>query len=213
MPDLETAPTRVRPRLQGSLALVAATVVLAACQAPQQGGVSPSAMLLSTPPAPVQQTAFGPSTLQRSTTLSSSSRSWVDESGTRHTRSSRTTASVSVDPSQMGNAVAMLLGATMGQPVPAQRAVRAADLAGAWRMDVGGRQCDLRLNPVTGPTGTASTFGCLGTELQSVTSWSLRGDEVVLSGMFDKPLALLGVTGPRRMDGDTEAAVPLVVWR
>lgn len=60
----------------------------------------------------------------------------------------------------------------------------------------------------------ASTFGCIGTELQSVTSWSLRGNEVVLNGMMSKRVAVLRLSGTNRMDGPLDGSSGKVVaWR
>jgi hypothetical protein len=189
----------------------------AACQSPAPGAGHAGAAA----PAPVASAFLTPAPghaaaqpIRHSTTLASSSKSWVAADGTRHTRSSRSSASVSVDPNAMGSAVAMLLGAAMSQPAAATAPLRSADIAGDWQVDIDGKQCRMSLRPTgAAPTGFASTFGCLGTEMQGVTGWSLRGNEVVLTGMFDKRVAVLGLSGPRRMDGDTDGAATVVAWR
>ena len=199
--------------------LTAAVLLLGACQSgPNTAAPGARAQMGSMSPANSLKNRHGPrfgaKPFKRETTLSSSSKSWVDANGTRHTKSSRTSASVSVDPNAMGNAVAMLLGAADNTHRAPMRSISIADVAGDWMVDVDGKQCRMTLRPpVGGATGIASAFGCFNTELQNISKWSLRGDEVHLTGMFDKRIAILDLVGPKRMDGDTENDASVIAWR
>ena len=54
----------------------------------------------------------------------------------------------------------------------------------------------------------------MGTDLQSVSSWSLRGNEVVLTGMMSKRVAVLALNGTNRMDGTADGSSGrIVAWR
>jgi len=191
-------------------------LALAACQtAPstQRAAIAPTAATGFAGPGPVFGAAPAAQPIRRTTTLASNSKSWVGADGTRHTKTTRSTASVSLDPNAVGSAVAMLLGGGVAQSAPA-RQPQASDYAGTWRLDVAGKQCDLTLQAPGGrPSGTASTFGCLGTDLGNVTGWSLRGREVILTGLFDKQLAVLRSTGGNRLDGRTPNGSTLTAWR
>ncbi len=200
-------------------ALTATALMLGACQS-GPGTTSPGVRPPMAPMYPANSLGnrYGPrfnaKPFKRETTLSSSSRSWVDANGTRHTKSSRTSASVSVDPTAVGNTVAMLLGAANSNHRAPMRRISTAEVAGNWRVEIDGKQCRMTLRPpVGGASGFASAFGCFNTELQNIRKWSLRGDEVYLTGMFDKRVAILDLTGPDRMDGDTENAAPVIAWR
>jgi hypothetical protein len=214
------APRPSSPRYRARLlSTIAAACLVTACQSgPGTSSHGAGPPIISMAPSNSFSNRYGPrfgaKPFKRSTTLSSSSKSWVDANGTRHTKSSRVSASVSVDPNAMGNAMAMLIGAAAaGNGAPA-RAISTADVSGDWMLDVGGKQCRMSLRPpVGGSSGFASAFGCFNTEMQDIRKWSLRGDEVYLTGMFDKRVAILDLTGPRRMDGDTENAVDVVAWR
>ncbi|WP_349357889.1 AprI/Inh family metalloprotease inhibitor [Stappia sp.] len=192
-------------------------LALAACQtAPstQRAAIAPTAATGFAQPGPVFGAAPAAQPIRRTTTLSSDSKSWVDADGTRHTKTSRSTASVSLDPNAVGSAVAMLLGGSGIAPSAPARQPGAGDYAGTWRLDVAGKQCDLTLQAPGGrPSGTATTFGCLGTDLGNVTGWSLRGREVILTGLFDKQLAVLRATGGNRLDGTTPNGSALTAWR
>lgn len=200
-------------RLTAALLFAAA---LAGCQAPASSGPPPPPPAFAAPnfgsPA-FGSTSQAASPMQRTATLSSSSKSWVTPDGTRHTKSSSTTASVRVDPNAMGNAAAMLFGAMMGQPGTAP--VTKGQVAGDWNVDVDGKQCRLSLRPTGAGLGDfASTFGCMGTDLQSVSSWSLRGNEVVLTGMMSKRVAVLALNGTNRMDGTADGSSGrIIAWR
>lgn len=193
-------------------------VALAGCQAPTSSGPPPPPPAFAAPnfgsPA-FGSTSQAASPMQRTATLSSSSKSWVTPDGTRHTKSSSTTASVRVDPNAMGNAAAMLFGAMMGQPGTAPAPVTKGQIAGDWNVDVDGKQCRLSLRPTGAGMGDfASTFGCMGTDLQSVSSWSLRGNEVVLTGMMSKRVAVLALNGTNRMDGTADGSSGrIIAWR
>lgn len=202
-------------RLTAALLFAAA---LAGCQAPASSGPPPPPPAFAAPnfgsPA-FGGTSQAASPMQRTATLSSSSKSWVTPDGTRHTKSSSTTASVRVDPNAMGNAAAMLFGAMMGQPGTAPAPVTKGQVAGDWNVDVDGKQCRLSLRPTGAGMGDfASTFGCMGTDLQSVSSWSLRGNEVVLTGMMSKRVAVLALNGTNRMDGTADGSSGrIIAWR
>ena len=202
-------------RLTAALLFAAA---LAGCQAPASSGPPPPPPAFAAPnfgsPA-FGSTGQAASPMQRTATLSSSSKSWVTPDGTRHTKSSSTTASVRVDPNAMGNAAAMLFGAMMGQPGTAPAPVTKGQIAGDWNVDVDGKQCRLSLRPTGAGMGDfASTFGCMGTDLQSVSSWSLRGNEVVLTGMMSKRVAVLALNGTNRMDGTADGSSGrIIAWR
>lgn len=202
-------------RLTAALLFAAA---LAGCQAPASSGPPPPPPAFAAPnfgsPA-FGSTSQAASPMQRTATLSSSSKSWVTPDGTRHTKSSSTTASVRVDPNAMGNAAAMLFGAMMGQPGTAPAPVTKGQVAGDWNVDVDGKQCRLSLRPTGAGMGDfASTFGCMGTDLQSVSSWSLRGNEVVLTGMMSKRVAVLALNGTNRMDGTADGSSGrIIAWR
>ncbi|QGZ34437.1 AprI/Inh family metalloprotease inhibitor [Stappia indica] len=202
-------------RLTAALLFAAA---LAGCQAPASSGPPPPPPAFAAPnfgsPA-FGSTSQAASPMQRTATLSSSSKSWVTPDGTRHTKSSSTTASVRVDPNAMGNAAAMLFGAMMGQPGTAPAPVTKGQIAGDWNVEVDGKQCRLSLRPTGAGMGDfASTFGCMGTDLQSVSSWSLRGNEVVLTGMMSKRVAVLALNGTNRMDGTADGSSGrIIAWR
>lgn len=212
------SPTARSARAQAAAALLF-TAALAGCQAPASSGPPPPPPAFAAPnfgsPAFGTNQPASASPMQRSTTLSSSSKSWVTPDGTRHTKSSSTTASVRVDPNAMGNAAAMLFGAMMGQSGTAPAPVTKGQIAGDWNVEVDGRQCRMSLRPTGAGMGDfASTFGCMGTDLQSVSSWSLRGNEVVLSGIMSKRVAVLALNGTNRMDGTADGSSGrIVAWR
>ncbi|MCC4242789.1 AprI/Inh family metalloprotease inhibitor [Stappia indica] len=212
------SPTARSASAQAAAALLFAAA-LAGCQAPASSGPPPPPPAFAAPnfgsPAFGTNQAASASPMQRSTTLSSSSKSWVTPDGTRHTKSSSTTASVRVDPNAMGNAAAMLFGAMMGQSGTAPAPVTKGQIAGDWNVEVDGRQCRMSLRPTGAGMGDfASTFGCMGTDLQSVSSWSLRGNEVVLSGIMSKRVAVLALNGTNRMDGTADGSSGrIVAWR
>lgn len=207
---------RPAPRATAALLFAAA---LAGCQAPASSGPPPpppafAAPNFGSPSFGSTNQASSMSPMQRTTTLSSSSKSWVTPDGTRHTKSSSTTASVRVDPNAMGNAAAMLFGAMVGQSA-APAPVTKGQIAGDWNVDVDGKQCRLSLRPTGAGMGDfASTFGCMGTDLQSVSSWSLRGNEVVLTGMMSRRVAVLALKGTNRMDGTADGSSGrIIAWR
>lgn len=200
------------------LAVLFSGLLVAACQSTGPGP-SPYATGTYYRPSsmPHNSTTWRTHNMTRQATLSSKSRSWVDANGTRHTKSSRTTASasVSVNPDALGAAMATLIGAAASSGDGGYRpAPHSSDLAGSWQLDIDGKQCKLTLNrPVGRPTGYASSFGCLGSDLGQVTGWSLRGYEVVLTGTFDKRRATLHRTAHNRLDGTTAGGTRITAWR
>ena len=116
-----------------------------------------------------------------------------------------------VDPSQLpsidnGTQVAGL--SPYDQPLPQPAAAGAADavppstglgrtdLLGGWTISSGTDSCQLFMTLTTWTGGyRASTRGCNGTLLKSISAWNLQGAEVVLSGQGGAPVARLASTG------------------
>ena len=123
---------------------------------------------------------------------------------------------MSVDNAALGNALIALLGGT-APTAAAPAATNANDASayvGKWRIEVNGKQCSLTLRNMSfGTTGRASVFGCISTDMADTTKWALRGYDLVLTGIMDKPVATLRVTQPNRMDGQTQVGTSVVAWR
>jgi hypothetical protein len=82
------------------------------------------------------------------------------------------------------------------------------DLLGGWTITAAGDTCQLFMT-LTSWTGgyRASTRGCNGTLLKSVSAWNLDGGQVVLAGQGGKALARLSQNGANRFDGDAGGQV------
>lgn len=199
------------------LAVLVSGLLVTACQSTGPGPTPyPTGTYYRPSSMPYNSTTWRTHNMTRKATLSSKTKSWVGADGTRHTKSFSTSASVSVNPDAFGATMAAMIGAAAAgsggggyRPEP-----HSSDLAGSWRLDIDGKQCNLTLRPAANrPSGFASSFGCLGTELANVAGWSLRGYDVVLTGMFDKKLATLERTAHNRMDGDTTGGTEITAWR
>lgn len=192
------------------LAVLLSGLLVTACQSTGPGP-SPYATGTYYRPSsmPDNSTTWRTHNMTRQATLSSKTRTWVDADGTRHTRSSGTSASISVNPDALGATMAAMIGGVGYGPT-----LSASDLAGSWQLDLDGKQCKLTLHrPVGRPSGFASSFGCFGSDLGQITGWSLRGYEVVLTGSFDKRQATLRPTARNRLDGTTAGGTRITAWR
>ena len=194
-----------------------AALSLTGCLATDGGTYAPNTAaqppVLMPAPAPV----FGNSGHKKITeNTSSKTKSWVSADGTKHTKTTSSSASMSVDKAALGNALISLLGGsapTAAAPA-ATNANQTSTYVGKWRIESNGKQCDLTLRNISfGTTGYASVFGCLGNDMSSATKWALRGYDIVLTGIMDKPVATLRATQPNRMDGSTQAGAAVVAWR
>ena len=58
----------------------------------------------------------------------------------------------------------------------------------------------------------ASTRGCNGNLLKSISAWNLQGSEVVLSGQGGAPVARLSSTGGNRFEGQASGQ-PISFYR
>ena len=195
---------------------LASALVLAGCQTDTSGTAGTA--YPSTPVA--QTTASTPPMLMPAaspvgrTRTSTSTKSWTSADGTQHTRTTSTSAGVSVDPNAAGALVAGLLGGTStGTGAGGVAVAQSASYAGKWNVSAAGRNCSMTLRaPVAGGSAMASTFGCFGSDLMRVSSWSLRGYEVVLTG-FGQQVASMRVTQPNRMDGKLAEGGAISAWR
>lgn len=192
-----------------------AALSLTGCLATDGGTYAPNAAaqppVLMPAPAPI----FGSSGHKKITEKTTSkTKSWVSANGTRHTKTTSSSASMSVDKAALGNALMSLLGGTAPAAAAATNANQTSAYVGKWRIESNGKQCDLTLRNISfGTTGYASVFGCLGNDMSSATKWALRGYDIVLTGIMDKPVATLRATQPNRMDGKTQAGASVVAWR
>jgi hypothetical protein len=144
----------------------------------------------------------------------SKTKSWVSSDGTIHRRSSGTSVNMSVDPGAAAGMIADLLVPTSGgRSDRYSTAAIPQNYLGRWNISTSGRECSLTLREGRGNGGSATVFGCLGTDISDVRRWSLRGYEVVLVGMFDKEVASLRVTQPNRMDGLVYGKTQVTAWR
>ena len=190
---------------------------LTGCLATDGGTYAPNTAakpaVLMPAPAPV----FGSSGNKKITEKTTSkTKSWMSADGTKHTKTTSSSASMSVDKAALGNALFALLGATppAAAAPAATNANQTSAYVGKWRIESNGKQCDLTLRDINfGTTGYASVFGCLGNDMSSATKWALRGYDIVLTGIMDKPVATLRATQPNRMDGTTQAGASVVAWR
>ncbi|MES0883266.1 AprI/Inh family metalloprotease inhibitor [Roseibium sp. SCP14] len=195
--------------------VVVSGLSVAACQsAPStgntavQGFSSPTAS--ETANTPVIMPAVDP--IGRSTS-SSKSKSWTSADGTRHTKTTTSSAGFSVDPNAAGALVAGLLGGNSNSAgTSGASASNAASYVGKWNLSASNQNCSLTLNKPIAGSASASAFGCFGTNLNRVTTWSLRGYDVVLTG-FGETYATLRVTQPNRMDGNLAGGGTITAWR
>jgi hypothetical protein len=86
------------------------------------------------------------------------------------------------------------------------------DLLGSWTITNGSDSCQLNLS-LTSWTGgyRASTRGCYGAELTSISAWRLEGGHVVLLS-DGQQLGQLAQTAATRFDG-TLGSMPVTVYR
>lgn len=77
------------------------------------------------------------------------------------------------------------------------------DLLGGWTITAGTDTCQLFMT-LTSWTGgyRASTRGCNGTLLKSISAWNLDSGQVVLAGQGGTAVAHLAPSGASRFDGD-----------
>lgn len=145
---------------------------------------------------------------------SSKTKSWVSSDGTLHKKSSGSSVSMSVDPNAAAGMIADLMGpSSAGNSHRHSAAALPQSYVGKWGVSISGRECSLTLRQGQGSGGSATVFGCLNTDLSDVRRWSLRGYELVLIGMFDKPIASLRVTQPNRLDGLAHGKTRVTAWR
>lgn len=87
------------------------------------------------------------------------------------------------------------------------------DLLGGWTVTSGSDSCQLFMTLTTWTGGyRASTRGCNGTLLKSISAWNLQGAEVVLSGQGGAPVARLSSTGSNRFEGQANGQ-PITFYR
>jgi hypothetical protein len=103
-----------------------------------------------------------------------------------------------------------------GAPTPgtgADGGVGRTDLLGGWTITSGSDSCQLFMTLTTWTGGyRASTRGCNGTLLKSISAWNLQGAEVVLSGQGGAPVARLASTGGNRFEGQASGQ-PISFYR
>ena len=101
-----------------------------------------------------------------------------------------------------------------GAPTPGTGAgVGRTDLLGGWTITSGPDSCQLFMTLTTWTGGyRASTRGCNGTLLKSISAWNLQGAEVVLSGQGGAPVARLASTGGNRFEGQANGQ-PISFYR
>lgn len=190
------------------LAGIVFLAVLTGCETDGNSGAQPPRSALINPAFPVPE-----SQVIRHSQSSSSTKSWVSADGTRHSRSKGSSFDVKFDPNAAGAVVAGLLGGGAGY-APETSAANSDNYVGRWNVSVDGRNCSMTLRASSGRgRGSASSFGCFGSELNDLRSWSLRGYELVLNTAFDRQIAALRVTQPNRMDGKLSGGAGVVVWR
>lgn len=103
---------------------------------------------------------------------------------------------------------------TTAPPAPSQASgaeIGRTDLLGGWTVSSGSQSCQLFMT-LTSWTGgyRASTRGCQGEPLKSISAWSLSGNQVVLSGQGGVPVARLYSSGANRFDGQTESGAQAI---
>ncbi len=87
------------------------------------------------------------------------------------------------------------------------------DLLGGWTITSGTDSCQLFMTLTTWTGGyRASTRGCNGTLLKSISAWNLQGSQVVLSGQGGAPVAQLSSTGGNRFEGQANGQ-PISFYR
>jgi hypothetical protein len=89
------------------------------------------------------------------------------------------------------------------------------DLLGGWTISSGSDNCQLFMT-LTSWTGgfRASTRGCSGDLLKSISAWNLDGTQVVLAGANGAPIARLSSSGNSRFAGQTEGGTtPVTFYR
>lgn len=87
------------------------------------------------------------------------------------------------------------------------------DLLGGWTITSGADSCQLFMTLTTWTGGyRASTRGCNGTLLKSISAWSLAGSEVVLAGQAGAPVARLTSSGGNRFEGQA-GGQPITFYR
>ena len=79
------------------------------------------------------------------------------------------------------------------------------DLLGGWTIASGGDSCQLFMT-LTSWTGgyRASTRGCTGDQLKSISAWNLQGSQVILAGQGGAPVAHLASSGNNRFVGQID---------
>jgi predicted small lipoprotein YifL len=103
---------------------------------------------------------------------------------------------------------------SLNQPATSGPALGRTDLLGGWTISSSGESCQLFMT-LTSWTGgyRASTRGCSGEILKSISAWNLSGTQVVLAGTGGAPLATLVASGGSRFDGQTGQGVPVTFYR
>lgn len=146
------------------------------------------------PQAVIMPAAAGTQAASFSDETSTQTRTVSDDGRTVRTETRTGRVSVNAD-----SALAALLGGGSASPAPTAR-----DYAGTWRVtNPENRECRVTLRPAATPNAAsqASTFGCFGQPLFSISRWSLRGNELVLTDGFNNPLVSLRATAPNRLEG------------
>ncbi len=88
------------------------------------------------------------------------------------------------------------------------------DLVGGWALSSGGETCQLFMS-LTQWTGgyRASTRGCTGEALSSISAWDLTGKTVTLKGGEGQTVATLLATGQQTFSGSSAAGRAVTVSR
>ncbi|GAB5375120.1 MAG: hypothetical protein AcusKO_15820 [Acuticoccus sp.] len=101
--------------------------------------------------------------------------------------------------------------------VPVDQAVEVGrtDLIGGWAIASGGETCQLHMSLTTWTGGyRASTRGCTGPQLASISAWDLNGKTVTLKGGEGAvPVASVVATAPGTFNGATTEGAAITVSR
>lgn len=89
-----------------------------------------------------------------------------------------------------------------------------SDLLGGWGVTSAGETCQLFMTLTTWTGGyRASTRGCTGDELSTVSAWDLTGKQIVLKNGDGANVATLLATEENRFNGATVAGRAISVYR
>jgi hypothetical protein len=88
------------------------------------------------------------------------------------------------------------------------------DLLGGWTINSAGESCQLFMTLTTWAGGyRASTRGCTGASLQTVSAWNMEGSQVQLLNDAGTTVARLYPSSKTQFSGQTEGGGPITVSR